>query len=73
MDEIRNIQLKCGICGNSRFEYDDTLYSSVESAEALTCTVCKKEYTQKEIEEANTTLIINSIEDLAKNTLKKEL
>ncbi len=73
MDLNRNITLKCGVCGNTNFEYDDESYSSIEEAEQVKCSVCNKIYTQEELKEANTTLINNTAEELAKEVLEKEL
>ena len=72
MDLTRNISLKCGVCGNTNFEYDDTLYSSIEEAKQLKCTVCNKVYTQEELMEVNSTLINNATEELTNEALEKE-
>lgn len=72
MDLNRNITLKCGVCGNTNFEYDDVIYSSIEEAEQVKCLVCNKIYTQEELKEVNTTLINNTAEELVKEVLKKE-
>ena len=68
-----NITLKCGVCGNTTFEYDDTLYNSVEEAERFKCSICNKIYTQEELKEVNSTLINNTAEEFAKEVLEKEL
>lgn len=73
MDSSKNITLKCGVCGNANFHYDDKLYKSIDEAKQLKCTVCNKIYTPEELEEANSTLIDNAIEELANETLEKEL
>lgn len=73
MDLKRNISLKCGVCGNASFEYDDVLYNSIDEAEQVKCTVCNKIYTKEELMEINSTLINNTAEELANEVLKKEL
>ena len=69
MDISRNIQLKCGVCGNTNFEYDDT--NSIEEVEQVKCTVCNKIYTPEELKELNSTLINNTAKEMAKEVLKK--
>lgn len=69
----KNISLKCGICGNTNFEYDESRYNSMEDAKQIKCSVCNKIYTQEELIVANTTGLDNTVEDLAKEALEKEL
>lgn len=73
MDLTRNISLKCGVCGNTRFEYDDEIYNSIEEAEQVKCIVCNKIYTKEELKETNSILINNTAEELVNEVLKKEL
>lgn len=73
MDITSKISLKCGVCGNTNFEYDDALYNSIEEAEQVKCTVCNKVYTTEELKEVNSTLINNTSEELAKEVLEKEM
>lgn len=73
MKEAINISLKCGVCGNTNFEYDNTIYPRIEDAKVIKCTVCNKVYTREEIIDANSTLINNTSEELVQEVLKKEL
>ncbi len=73
MDIIRNVTLKCGVCGNENFEYDDELFNSIEEADEVKCTVCNKIYTGEELLEANSALIENTTEELADEAIKKAL
>lgn len=72
MEITRKISLKCGVCGNTKFEYDDELYNKIEEAEQVKCTTCNKVYTQKELREVNTTLLNNVAEELAEEIIAKE-
>lgn len=73
MEESRNISLKCGVCGNTNFEFDDMIYITIEEAKVIKCTICNKVYTREEIIDVNSTLIYNTSEELAQEVLKKEL
>jgi uncharacterized Zn-finger protein len=73
MDINRKIALKCGVCGNTNFEYNNVTYNSIEEAEQVKCSICSKIYTQDELKESNLTLINNTVDELAKEVLKKEL
>lgn len=73
MDQYRSIALKCGVCGNTGFEYDNLVFSSVEEADQVKCSVCNKIYTQAELREENSTFINNTTEEMAKEMLAKEL
>ena len=72
MTQQRKITLKCGVCGNTEFEYDESTYSSIEEAEQMKCSVCKKNYSKEELLEINSTLINNTAEELAKEVIEKE-
>ena len=73
MDQYKSISLKCGVCGNIGFEYDNAIFSSIEEADQVKCSVCNKIYTQEELREVNSTLINNTTEEMAKELLAKEL
>lgn len=73
MDIIKNISLKCGVCGSEKFDYDEDVFNSIEEADKVKCTVCNKVYTQDELKEINTVLIENTAEELAEEVLRKEL
>lgn len=73
METTKKVSMKCGVCGNTNFEYDDALYKSIEDAEEVKCTVCNKVYTISELKEVNTTLINNAAKELGKEMLEKEL
>lgn len=73
MDQRRNITLKCGVCGNTSFEYDDAIYNSIEVADQVKCLVCNRIYMQEELKNVNTTLINGTVAELAKEVLANEL
>jgi len=73
MDQYRSIVLKCGVCGNTAFEYDNEIFTSIEEANQVKCAVCNKLYTQEELREVNSTLIINTTEEMAEEMLTREL
>lgn len=72
MEETRNISLKCGVCGSTSFEYDDTLYKTIEDAKVIECTACNKAYSREELIDVNSILINNATEELAEEVLKRE-
>lgn len=71
MGKSKEIALKCGVCGNLNFEYDEELYESIEEADLLKCTVCNKTYTPEGLREVNSILINNEAEELVKEELKR--
>ncbi len=73
MDEIRNLLLKCSVCGNTDFAYDNVMYSSIKDAKQLKCIICNKEYTQEELIEVNSVLISNTTEEIANELIEREL
>lgn len=73
MDKHKSIKLKCGVCGSTEFEYDDLIFSSIEDADQLKCSVCNKIYKQDELLEANSKHINNTVGDMGKEMLEKEL
>ena len=73
MDLTAKVSLKCGVCGNTNFEYDDAIFISIEEAEQLKCTVSNKVYTREDLMKANTTLINNTTKEMAEEVLGKEL
>lgn len=73
MNQNEKIALKCGVCGNTNFEYNDVIYKSIEEAEQVKCSVCNKMYVQDELKAANSSLINNTAKELAKDAIEKEL
>lgn len=73
MEISKNISLKCGVCGNTNFEYDETLYDSIDNADKLKCKVCNKIYTPEELREANSSYINDTIEEVGKEIVEKTL
>ncbi len=71
MEEHKSISLKCSVCGNENFEYDNEKYGSIDEAEILKCVLCNKEYTRDEIIEANSCNINNVAEEVAKELIEK--
>lgn len=67
------VSLKCGVCGNANFDYDTTLYNSIDDADLIKCSVCSKTYTKKEIIEANSILISNTSEEMVREVFEKNL
>ena len=72
-EESKRISLKCSVCGNINFEYDDEKYSSIEEASELKCTVCNKVYTQEELINVNQNFIEREAKELADDAVKKLL
>lgn len=72
MEENRNVPLKCSVCGNTNFEYDD-VYGSIKEADLVRCSVCFKTYTKDELIQENMNLINNAAQDLAKELIEKEI
>jgi|GEM_PF-3359273 len=73
MDFNKKVSLKCGVCGNSNFDYDDTIYNSIDDADQIKCSACSKMYTKKEIIDANSTLITNTSEEMVSEIFEKNL
>ena len=73
MKEHKNIIMKCNVCGNEDFEYDDEKYRNIEESESLKCTLCNKVYSREELIMANTLNINNAVEEVAKDLLEKTL
>ncbi|HRX09144.1 MAG TPA: hypothetical protein P5559_08275 [Candidatus Limiplasma sp.] len=73
MDTKRNITLKCGVCGNENFTFDEKRYNSINEADEVRCSVCNKVYTGDELQAVNSALIENSIEELADEVIEKAL
>lgn len=73
MGEQRNVTMKCEVCGNENFEYDDEKFDSIGDAEIIKCTLCNKVYSKEEIIEANSANIESVAEEIAEELLAKEL
>ncbi|MEX1378228.1 MAG: hypothetical protein AB1Z23_12260 [Eubacteriales bacterium] len=73
MSTNKKFALKCSVCGNINFEYDEKLYSSITEASKVKCTICNKEYSKKELEDANLNLIREEVIELSKDELKRAL
>ena len=73
MDFSKKISLKCEVCGNDNFDYDTTLYNSVDDADQIKCSVCSKTYTKKEIIDAKSTLISKTSEKMVREVFEKNL
>lgn len=71
MKERKNIIMKCNVCGNEDFEYDNEKYRNIEEAESLKCILCNKVYSREELIMANTLNINNAAEEVAKDLLEK--
>lgn len=65
--------MKCNVCGNEDFEYDDEKYRNIEESETLKCILCNKVYSREELIMANTLNINNAAEEVAKDLLEKAL
>lgn len=73
MEEHRNITLKCAVCGNENFEYDEVKFESIDVADEMKCTLCNKVYLREELVDVNSILIENAGKEVAEELLKKEL
>jgi hypothetical protein len=71
MSTSKNVTLKCGVCGNERFEYDDNNWDSIMDADEVECTRCNKVYTPDELKDVNNQLIENEAKEIALAELKK--
>jgi hypothetical protein len=70
MGTSKNVTLKCGVCGNERFEYDDK-WDSIMDADEVKCTQCNKVYTSEELMDVNDQLLKNEAKEIALAELKK--
>lgn len=72
-DVSKKVSLKCNVCGNTTFEYDDEKYLSIEETKELKCTVCNKVFSAEELRDSNMYLLENEVESMAEDLMKREL
>lgn len=70
-DLSRNVSLRCSVCGNDQFAFDDENQNT-----KYKCTDCGKEYQREELIEENQSIInanVNDVKDEVVKEVEKEL